>query len=101
MDTTTASSALRLNVASGHPPFTVNSATRVPSLNADLLDGRDSTYFLPKTGKAANADKLDGIDAMGFVQGRGTALANRIVFVPTASKTLLTIPVSDTEERDA
>jgi len=71
LNTTTGSSALRLNVASGHPPLTVNSATRVPSLNSDLLDARDSTYFLPKTGKAANSDKLDGIDSTGFIQGKG------------------------------
>jgi hypothetical protein len=39
-----------------------------------------------------NADKLDGIDSGGFVRGRGTFLANRLVFVPSATKTLLTIP---------
>jgi hypothetical protein len=35
--------ALGLNVASGHPPFTVNSGTKVANLNADKLDGVDST----------------------------------------------------------
>jgi hypothetical protein len=39
--------ALGLNVASGHPPFTVNSGTKVANLNADKLDGVDSTGFLP------------------------------------------------------
>jgi hypothetical protein len=38
---------LGLNVASGHPPFTVNSGTKVANLNADKLDGVDSTGFLP------------------------------------------------------
>jgi hypothetical protein len=47
LNTAAGSSALKLNVASGHAPFAVNSPTRVPSLNADLLDNRDSTYFLP------------------------------------------------------
>jgi hypothetical protein len=37
--------ALGLNVASGHPPFTVNSGTKVANLNADKLDGLDSTTF--------------------------------------------------------
>ena len=40
--------ALRLNVASGHPPFTVNSSGKVPFLNADLLDGLNSTQFARK-----------------------------------------------------
>jgi hypothetical protein len=37
--------ALGLNVASGHTPFTVNSGTKVANLNADKLDGLDSTTF--------------------------------------------------------
>jgi hypothetical protein len=39
-------SALGLTVASGKAPLTVNSNTRVGNLNADLLDGRNSTAFL-------------------------------------------------------
>jgi hypothetical protein len=35
--------ALGLSVASGHPPFTVNSTTRVLKLNADKLDGHDAS----------------------------------------------------------
>jgi hypothetical protein len=38
--------ALGLNVASGHAPFTVNSGTKVTNLNADMLDGLNSTAFL-------------------------------------------------------
>lgn len=34
----------------GNPPLNVNSATKVPKLNADLLDGKSSTAFLPSTG---------------------------------------------------
>jgi hypothetical protein len=34
--------ALGLNVASGHPPFRVNSPTKVANLNADQVDGQDS-----------------------------------------------------------
>jgi hypothetical protein len=33
-------------VASGHTPFTVNSGTKVVNLNADKLDGIDSTGFV-------------------------------------------------------
>ena len=70
-NTGTSATALGLNVATGHAPFAVNSQTRVANLNAD---------------------KLDGIDSAGFVRGRGTFLANRLVLVPTTQKTLLTIP---------
>jgi hypothetical protein len=40
--------ALGLNVAAGHPPLAVNSAVKVANLNADKLDGLDSTQF-PRT----------------------------------------------------
>ena len=43
--------ALGLSVASGHAPFTVSSgAGKVANLNADLLDGKDSTAFTSGTG---------------------------------------------------
>ena len=42
--------ALGLNVASGKPPFTVNSGTKVANLNADKLDGIDSSGFLSSGG---------------------------------------------------
>jgi hypothetical protein len=45
--TGTGASGIGINVASGKPPLAVNSTTKVPSLNVDLLDGRDSTYFVP------------------------------------------------------
>jgi hypothetical protein len=35
--------ALGLNVASGHPPFRVNSPAKVANLNADQLDGRHAS----------------------------------------------------------
>jgi hypothetical protein len=38
--------ALGLSVASGHAPFTVNSGTKVANLNADKLDGINSTGFV-------------------------------------------------------
>jgi hypothetical protein len=37
--------ALDLNVQSGEPPMTVNSQTRVANLNADRLDGMNSSSF--------------------------------------------------------
>lgn len=44
--TVASSTALGLNVASGHPPFTVNSGAKVTNLNADTLDGLDSTALV-------------------------------------------------------
>ena len=37
-------------------------------LDASLLDGHDSSYFLPTTGKAADANLLDGINSSGFAK---------------------------------
>jgi hypothetical protein len=42
------STALALNVPAGHAPMTVNRNTKVVSLNADWLDGIDSSAFLRK-----------------------------------------------------
>jgi hypothetical protein len=38
-NTATGSTALKLNAAAGHAPLSVNSTTRVPNLNADMVDG--------------------------------------------------------------
>ena len=60
-------------MASGHAPFTVNSGTKVANLNADKLDGIDSTGFLGADAKAADADTLDGIDSSGLLGARAKA----------------------------
>jgi hypothetical protein len=64
-------SALGLTVDASKPPFTTNSSTKVDNLNADRLDGHDSSYFLPVFGKAADANALDGKDSTDFIQGHG------------------------------
>jgi hypothetical protein len=69
--TGSSATALGLTTPSSRPPMIVSSGARVANLNAD---------------------RLDGIDSAGFVRGRGTFLANRLVSVPTIHKTLLTIP---------
>ena len=45
--TTTNATPLSLLASANHSPFKVNTQTKVTNLNADQLDGRDSTYFLP------------------------------------------------------
>lgn len=42
-NTAPGATALGLNVANGHPPLAVNSSQKVPNLNADKLDGVDSS----------------------------------------------------------
>jgi hypothetical protein len=64
----------------------------------DSLGGAD--ILESSLAKVPNADKLDGIDSTGFVHGRGTLLSNRIVFLPTTSKSLLQIPGLGTLEAD-
>jgi hypothetical protein len=49
-------------------PFTVNSNVKVAKLNADMVDGKHASAFLPAMGKAADSDKLDGIDSTGFLR---------------------------------
>jgi hypothetical protein len=52
--------ALGLSVGSGRPPFTVNSGTKVAKLNADLLDGADSSAFLSRSKVKWAYVQLDG-----------------------------------------
>jgi hypothetical protein len=89
-----ASTALGLTVASNHAPFTVNTGVKVVNLNSERLDGFDSSYFQPKTGKAADSDKLDGMDSTAFTQGGGRFYAAHREGVPVSSTdgTLLDIP---------
>jgi hypothetical protein len=72
-NTATAATALGLTVAAGHPPFAVSSQVKVAKLNADFLDGKDSTAFLPVSGKAADSNLLDGLDSTAFLPAAGKA----------------------------
>ena len=64
---------LGLTAGAGRPPFVTNSGTKVPNLNADKLDGVDSTGFLAVGGKAADSNLLDGVDSTGFLPVSGKA----------------------------
>jgi hypothetical protein len=52
LNTGTGATALGLSVPVGKPPMTVNSGTKVANLNADTLDGIDSTAFAKKAQEA-------------------------------------------------
>jgi hypothetical protein len=73
-------SPLKLTSKQGKAPLVVNSGAKVANLNADKLDGVDSTgflrssaasTFLPVGGKAADADKLDGVSSESFALASG------------------------------
>ena len=51
----TGATALGLNVTPGKPPFTVNSDAKVTGLNADALDGLDSSDFVQGGGSVRSA----------------------------------------------
>jgi FlaG/FlaF family flagellin (archaellin) len=77
--TGTGAGGIGISVAAGKPPIVVNvDAGKAPNLNADKLDGRDSTAFLAANGKAADADKVDGFDSSAFVRGGGFLLSQAI-----------------------
>jgi hypothetical protein len=61
-----AATALNLQVEPGKAPMKVNSQTKVANLNADALDGVDSTGFYAAGSKVADSDKLDGLDSTSF-----------------------------------
>ncbi len=52
---------LRLTAKAGSAPLQVSNNVRVTNLNADLLDGRDSTYFVPKSTFDALQKEHDGL----------------------------------------
>lgn len=58
--------ALELRVGPGEAPMRVNSATRVDSLNADLLDGQDSSQFVATgTNSFVRSNTYRGESALG------------------------------------
>ena len=56
------------------PPMSVNSDTKVANLNADKLDGRDSTDFLGVNETAFNSTFFNGMSSSEFIQGRGKTI---------------------------
>ncbi len=91
-----AATALNLQVEPGKAPMKVNSQTKVANLNADSVDGVDSTGFYAAGSKVAdsshadqadsatsaqNADKLDGMDSASF--GRVLAAGATTFDVPS------------------
>jgi hypothetical protein len=78
MSTGGSASALGLSVASGHPPLRVNSDTKVPNLNADKLDGQDSSAF-------ASFKRIVLVRAGGSAAANGSALRSALAGIGDAS----------------
>jgi len=74
LSTGSGATALSLNVPNGKPPLVVNSDAKVVKLNADRLDGKDSSGFLGATAKAVDSDLLDGKDSTAFLPANGKAI---------------------------
>jgi hypothetical protein len=70
--------ALDLNVQSGEPPMTVNSQTKVTNLNADRLDGMNSTAF-------ASYERTVIVSPVGTNAQNGQALLNALASIKDAS----------------
>jgi hypothetical protein len=78
--TTTGATALGLAVATGHPPFAVNSATKVANLNADKLDNLDSTQLQRRiTGSCPNGTAISSVAAQGLTGCSGPVLRKQVV----------------------
>ena len=73
--TGTGATGIGITVKSGKPPLVVNSATKVSNLNADLLDGSDSTAFQKRVaGQCANRTAISAVNADGTVSCDGSAV---------------------------
>jgi hypothetical protein len=67
-NTASGATALSLSVASGHAPFTVNRSTKITNLNADQLDGLDSSALQRRvTGTCAADSAVKSVAADGSV----------------------------------
>ena len=76
--TTSGSTALALTVPNGHQPLTVNRSTKVANLNADWLDGVDSTGFVRKgIAQSAAVDSAGVVDVTNTADG-GYAVAGHV-----------------------
>jgi hypothetical protein len=90
-------SALSLTTKTNVAPLRVNSSTKVTNLNADKLDGKDSTAFMAANARP-DANTLDGKDSTAFMAANARPDANTLdgkdstAFAPATGQTLVTVP---------
>jgi hypothetical protein len=80
------SGVITSTVATGTAPLTVASTTKVANLNADLLDGLDSTAF-----QAAGSYLTAEADTLATVTGRGSTTSTATTFTGGATIRGLTV----------
>jgi hypothetical protein len=73
-----AASALGLTVGQGRPPMVVNSTTKVANLNADRLDGLDSSALQRRVSACGAGTAIQSVAANGSVTCQDTRTANLI-----------------------
>jgi hypothetical protein len=76
--TGSAATALGLTVGSGRPPMTVNSETKVANLNADRIDGFDSSALQRKLTACGAGTAIRSATAQGSVTCQDTRTTNII-----------------------
>ncbi len=90
--TGTGATALALFVEPGKPPMTVNSKTKVTNLNADLLDGKDSTQLGRTDGNVSDAF-IDDFTAFSY-----TSVISKSFTAPSAGFLHITGSISAEED---
>lgn len=76
--------ALTLNSKAGTPSLRVNRTTKVPNLNADLLDGLDSAAFA-RSGMGAGSYDVEGTAEDAFPIAEGTTLVYVVATCPAGT----------------
>ena len=84
--------ALIASVNPGVPPLAVSSSAKVANLNADQVDGMNSSSFLGANAQAADSSKLDGLDSTQFVQGGGSISVIHTALPPGMAGVLIGTP---------
>lgn len=87
--TGTGATGIGISVKSGKAPLAVNSSTKVSNLNADLLDGSDSTAFQKRVaGQCANRTAISAVNADGTVSCDGSAVYTIYHDLPVSGTTV-------------
>jgi hypothetical protein len=95
--TNSGAKGIGVTVPAGKAPMTVNStAGKATNLNADKLDGQDSTGFLAANGKAADSQLLDGKESdeiLPFLRAQKDVRPDNTQAQTGSSATANTVPI--------
>ncbi|BEP13823.1 hypothetical protein acdb102_21340 [Acidothermaceae bacterium B102] len=96
-----AGTPLSLTAKKGSPPLKVSNDVKVKHLDADLLDGRDSSDFLGSSGTATNSARLGGQPASAYLGSTATAADSAKLAGQPASAFVASTYFSSTEDTPA